>query len=41
MQKRQGGDLIYDFDVYNDLGKPEAQQIRPTLGGTKELPFPR
>ncbi|KAL2608573.1 hypothetical protein R1flu_027146 [Riccia fluitans] len=32
---------IYDYAVYNDLGKPDLLAKRPTLGGNKDLPYPR
>lgn len=41
-QQRKGADRIYEFDVYNDLGKPLTApgKVRPTLGGPR-MPFPR
>ncbi|CAN1359010.1 Linoleate 13S-lipoxygenase 2-1, chloroplastic [Linum perenne] len=42
MGKRERGDRIYDYDIYNDIGDPDSspELARPPAGG-KDLPYPR
>ncbi|GLC42164.1 hypothetical protein PLESTB_000637500 [Pleodorina starrii] len=42
LEERKGADRIYWYQVYNDLSSGQTGKlVRPTLGGTKELPYPR
>ncbi|KAG0562418.1 hypothetical protein KC19_9G144400 [Ceratodon purpureus] len=41
--ERKEADRIYDYDIYNDLGNPDADKAfyRRPLGGSADFPFPR
>ncbi|GLC38394.1 hypothetical protein PLESTB_001582500 [Pleodorina starrii] len=42
MEKRKNTDRIYWYQVYSDLSSGQTGKlVRPNLGGSKELPYPR
>ncbi|KAH9326921.1 hypothetical protein KI387_007099, partial [Taxus chinensis] len=41
--ERKVSDLIYDYDIYNDIAEPEKspELQREVLGGSQDFPYPR